>query len=823
VKQTVVAPLGLITQPNKYGQFPPGGMSIATNVLMRDPGVLSSMPDLQTLRSNAMPSGDTARRVWAGTAYQLVMSLQGSTWTMRWVNAAGATTITSPALFSHSFSTGIAPVVRIRDRTIVGTANGPVVMDSETDAAARLAGLGASILYMSNEGAGIAVSNGQTVAYAVVFRRKFSDGYEINGPFSERRIYVNDSGATRSPTLSVPLESEMRIEAGDLCELYKTYEKPNGVDPGATLYLVKTATVTSAHLTAGVLSIVDDVPEANMGAEAYVNPGQGSPTENKFGPPIARDIVTHKGHTLYLGTTARASLTAYVSGTMADPPLAPSTPERATGLGLRQVTGNVTNGSPIITAVSAADMIGIAVGQGVGGNPWFATTVYVTAVGVNTITVSGNATATVAATTVGFLDMMTVDGFRREVGPYAFLAMSLTAPTFWSAAGLGTFGLTVLSNASAFDVRADEAESSGSLSGFTMAISRMNPHEGSFTIQASNGQNYQPPIATYSQAAQTVPVDQRLNRVHWAEAEQPEAVPLLNSFFVGNGELYRGFSVGGVVLIFASDGLWQLTGDGTNGWALEQLDPTLILASRGAAGVMDGLVHAYTNRGLVLVSPSGVVTEVSSGKIGQASASGEFAGASYADTWSTYVVCDELHHETLVTLNGGDTFTVFNSRSGRFTTLQPTNDATAASYSRALSSIVFATATSGGPSVEYFRADSSTVRMAGAIVRFQPLVFGDPTTSKEWSDVEYIFEGFATAGALVPSFGGVNYNTRVVPAFPANSNESRCMVGVPVNAPSFSNRLIPGFTFSSGATENAWSLRGFSVTIAAALELGSVR
>src|SRR5262249_38696158 len=42
-QQLVVEPLGIVTQPNKLGQIPAGGMREATNVAIRSPGVIENM------------------------------------------------------------------------------------------------------------------------------------------------------------------------------------------------------------------------------------------------------------------------------------------------------------------------------------------------------------------------------------------------------------------------------------------------------------------------------------------------------------------------------------------------------------------------------------------------------------------------------------------------------------------------------------------------------------------------------------------------------------------------------------------------------------
>lgn len=811
VKTVISRPLGRITVPNEYGQYPPGAFEIATNVAMRDPGVLSSLPALRSYRDNAFGT-DTARKVWCGDAYQLVISQNGGTWAMRWVNAAGPSSISSPSAFSHSFSTGIAPVARQRDRTIVGTANGPIVLDSETDTTARTPGFSKPlVVFEGSTVAADAVVNGNCASYRAVYRRKFSDGYEVTGPPSESMRYANATGANVGPRLLITIEGNSGAIAGDLIDVYRTEGMPSAADPGDTHYLVSSVAISSANVTAGYVLLYDRVPDDNLGAELYGNPGQdslpggGGPLRYKARPPLARDIVVHGDHVLYLGTTTPASLRAYVPHTWG---ALTTAIDRQYGIGSRTFTADSTLGSPTLTNISTADMVGLAVGQRVRNaatlNPSATAYVLITAVGANSITLDSNATATVVGS-AGYVsyDMMTIGGERviaRNYTEFSFLATHPSA---------GAFGYPSAGRTQAFEIRSANTRVSTlvtSDSGVDFFISRQHAYEGSFTLQASNGANYQPAIADYSGAAQTVSPEAKLNRVHWAEKAQPEAVPSANTFLVGNSEIYRGVYVGdGITLVFASDGLWQVRGDGINGWAVERKDPKLFLAARGAVDVMGGLAWAYTNRGLVSITPAGDVTEISTPIIG--------GRAKYSDTWDVRLAADDDHHEIWYATADGTVLDVYNERTGAFTqfsgsrSVLTTGNIGALAYSKGLSSIVFAVNGANTPLL-YFEDDTSNLRIAGASVRQQPLVGDEPTSLKEWMSTTYVFDGFPLGAVLTPTFNGVFYADHAVPA---NANESRLVVDVPNDAPSYSEALRVGFEFTSGATTQLWTLRTIAV------------
>lgn len=813
VKRVVVSPLGLITEPNKYGQYPDGALSAATNMVMRRPGILGVYPPDVAYSTDALPNGDTIRRMFATDAQTLVIGDNAGTWHVRWVTSGSAAAITSPSVFGHNFSTGTASYFKQRDRYFVATANGVIAMDSEGDTTARVSGLTIPMFALYGISAGVAVSANSSVAYRAIFTRKHSDGYEQIGPASPRFVFNNSTAGGENAAFVVALEENSNLIAGDFVELYRTGEQSVGVDPGDTYYRASTTTISSSDLTASYILINDNVPPAQLGAELYANPGQETVSKSKTPPPLARDACVHKGHTLYFATTRPAALTEFVAGdfTTNTATLASGTAARASGIGKRAFTADVTNGSAVLTNISANDMVGLAVGQRVSGvfaNGAFASaSLFITAVGATSVTLAGTATGSHAGDSCFSFDMMTVDGYKRLAENYISLHSSLSIPTYY--ASVVTF---LDSTATTLVSQSDQHILEGNTSGIQFSIERAHSYEGSFTVQASNGQNYQPPIATYSASAQTVAVDQKLNRVLWSELEQPEAVPLLNSFLVGSGEIYRGVSVGGVVLVFASDGLWQIRGDGENGWDVEQLDSELFLAARGALAVMGERAYAYTNRGLVEVAPDGSVRLLSQGRIGD---SGTLPGARFANTWGTYVVADEKNREILVTTNAGVTVYVWNSITDAFTTWTPSASAMAFHRNASLNTMLMGASND----VTYVAANSTTTRSFS--VQYQPLTLENPSDQKEWVTVEYQFEGFSNAvETLTPYFNGTGYTARTV----GQSNTKRHVtVPVPRNAPAIAPELAPGFTIASGSLNTDWTLRMMAVEVIPATPEGVSR
>jgi hypothetical protein len=413
-----------------------------------------------------------------------------------------------------------------------------------------------------------------------------------------------------------------------------------------------------------------------------------------------------------------------------------------------------------------------------------------------------NSSAT-AAVTLTISDQISISGSN------AFSASVYPDTASHFAAGLADRGLIVTAEQPLDNTAGSITE------GFAFTIQRPRYADGSFTIRATNGANYSPALPEINATVETVAVDARANRYHWSELEQPEAVPPLNYDTIGSGTIYRAIATRDCIYVFCSDGLYRISGDAGE-WRDDPVDPQLVLAARGAVDKLGEVVWAYTERGLVsLVSDQ--ITEHTTGVI-----SDLVPGALFADTWDTYLACDELHREVWLTLraSGNSVSYVFNTFTKAFTSVDTTTEWSAMAYSRALQSLVIGSV-STNPDVLYFEADTSATRMAGADVRYQPITGdGDAHTLKEWGHVDYLFEGIGSAATLVPTFSGTAYTAVTVAA---NSIESRKPVTVPRNAPRVSARITPGFTLSAGGTAQNWSFRGISVRFEPASEQGAYR
>lgn len=801
MRQTVVAPIGLVTQPNKYGgAYAPGAMSRALNVAMRDPNIVSSMPATRSYRNDVVTSAYSIRKLFPAAASILTFANLSTSWEAKWVSSGASTAISPPAGKSFGFDTGKAHVTESRGRQLFTANAGPMILDGEGDTTARMAGLPPpAYIAVSNTHTtdAQAVPEDSAVKYRAHFERTMTVGSApvvvvgaVSYPTRAQNYFL---GSATDFSITVQWSStHTELTAGDKLILYRTKSIPvtsfvDG-DPGDTYYLASTYVLTSTDITNGQAVIRDTATDDGLGAELYTNPGQESIGGNNWMPPLADDVVTFKGYTFYAGRRLQSQVAIEVPAGWG---LLFGSAERRYGIGGRSFSGD-THSNTTIDNISAANMVGLAVGQAVTGVEIPANTTITAIPGPSSITISNAATGTTVGSSCVAFDRIEIAGVVGDSYYPQGLAQQFYAQDF-------------LCYPSA---HSDELAAN---LGVSVLLTRYWGGSSALTLRATNGANYSPQLPEITDTAMTVEFDEKPNRYHWSKDQQPEAVPILGFAFVGAGTLYRMIGTRDAVYMFCSDGLHRLSGDGGD-WRTDPVDPTLVLAARNAVDVLQDQIFAYSNRGLVSVSDAGGITEVSTGVIGDL-----IPGAAYADTWDTYLACDELHREAWLSFwsSNNSVSYVWNTLTKAFTTVDDTTDWTAMAYSRALRSLVIGSDAAPQNDVLYFEDDASTTRMGGMDVRLQPLYMGDPFTLKQFIGVDHLFSGVGSAMTLVPSYDGTNYTALTVPA---GTLESRVMAPVPRNAPAIGTRIAPGFTLSSGGTSNNWSWRGASVTFEHAAE-----
>lgn len=694
----MVKPLGIINRPNQYGVIPAGAMLDARQVTLRKAGTLrpaASMVQWTTTTADSNTLNFLAPTDAIGTTDQRLLAIYtttGPAGRMRWVDNTGTFTgvenYTDPEIGLNLIQVANRPFsFKHRNRLFVMSDKGVGVHDflqpsSATERAPRITeGLGQTAVIAINTAAasnGPYAAAGAIAAYRVVRRRVFSDGYTVVGRPTPARLFAN-LGAQANAQVQFFMPTYNAARGKTYVDIYRTYIRSAGTDPGATFYLVGSIESTAAN-TAALTNYVDALANTALGPELYTNPGIEGAAQSNFGPPICQTMATYKGFAFYGNITVppRANLGAPIpdSGVL---PAGSSL--RTTGIGLRQGTGTSASGSAVITAVSAADMVGIAIGQ-LFSHAGFAANRTVTAVGVSTITVDGLAASSTTTTFFAY-DMLYVKRWSSD----SYQSMTTLIGDQTNLTIVNPFDVFVETNHVA-----NLSNSGLSYAGITALYGikyvQVSPTDSRLEFLATNGANWTPqipsvpsfPIPQPSVGLRFDPTSQP-NGFQWSKDQLPEACPPINVGFAGSGTILKIESTRDALYFFCTDGIFRLSGSGGQ-WRLDPLDSTTIIVGPKCTGVLRDNVYAYTNIGLVRISSDQALQKISEPILN------EMQGSPYAEDQATMLLCDESNNEVWVsfspaTAGANGRWRVYNADTGTFVTFDmPTTGVQAACYTR---------------------------------------------------------------------------------------------------------------------------------------------
>lgn len=806
--EAIIAPLGLITQPNKMGVYTPGALSRADGCCMRSPNLLARMPDFTSY--NAAPyfgAGPTPYFVYASDSQIVHLSPSGGAWELTFVDGSSKR---GNVLFGGTFS-GNQPIfdtfgrincTRQRQRLLFNALNGPLIVDSvqpssNAQALPRYAGfpnLLLSLTVVTTGNPGAIQANTATSSIAVL-RRVFADGYEIVSPPSAPQWA--GTGATADIQCAVGFDTYgvagagSYVQAGDFVDIYRTPSQTSPTALGATYRLSSTHIVTAAEVTAQGCTILDTTPDLALGEELYTNPGQQTAEGVKLPPPVSTCLTTYKGYTFFGNTTAAASVEITAPHGMQNPLPNTNAYLRKNGIGNRQLTATFTNTSNVLTAISGADIVGLAVGQQISDVALTGGVGVVTAVGATTVTL--NVTANANVTKVTFLtDVMLIT--LPSIGT-SFTAPAQSWPSF--VASFRNSGAMVLASAVEPPDFTIPSAVGDQYSARNFVISAQRAGMGNITIRASNGQNYVPALPLTTATALTVTTDVQLNNVSWGEQGQPEGAPPFNSQPIGSGTIQAMFVTRDGVFIFCSDGLWQLAGTGGSAgrgfdWDVRLMDSTLSISGPQAGCVLRDTVYAYTNRGLVAVSPDGIRENISQGRINDL-----IPGPPFVLGSDNRLVANETEDEIWLSVGFGSVMPIYV-----YNTL---TDAWTLSYSHGNSQspgrLVYARYLQQMALLDFTTLYSQAAAQFQPItVDYQPVYDGDPTVINQWQDMTLICDAAVDNNlAVAARFNG---NTGPFITLRQQFGDVRGSWSVPRNAPAVSNSFAPGFAVSSSLLQD---------------------
>lgn len=835
-EQFTVAPLGLLTQPNKLGVYPEGAMSVADSLVMRAPARLTQMrtPELWSAGSGLGFAASSVCTFPLNPGYLHVASGTGFPNATRFglMDAAGASLgFLTPINGAFPSRARCRPFL-FRGHLFIQTTTGLCVLDAldGSDLTLRWAQLPQPLVSFLSTLSGNSVDAASVVGYCAVIRRVMSDGYElISAPSPILRYWALSASA---PGISVFWENNVNggVIAGDYIDIYRTRQASAptnnlNVNPGTTVYRIISRTITSAEATAGAIFSpnLQDLAGADeiVGDELYSNPGQETLQGIRLCPPIAQCSAEYKGTILYGNITQPGEWVTSWPGGFGY--LGFTGSARVSGIGARPMSsGTFTSGNPTITAVSAADMIGIVPGQTLydgGTRVPVSPKPTIVSVTASTITMSANALSSGAATgSFEIRDTLEIDG--TQVVTFGFLE------SMWKE--FGGFGIPITGAATtAYRWIAQEPflyyEGLGTYTdsktfgqGIAISPQRSAQNTNGLSVRGTNGQNYSPPIPEISATAKRFDPVVKKNILQWSWDQQPESVSPAAYTPVGSGEIYALATTRDATWIFASDGLWRLTGYGTRpsglqaNYRIDLIDRTLILAGPNAFAVLRDAVFAYTNIGLVKISDDAGVAPISRGIIGDL-----LPGRYWIEDDDICMAADEVLDEVWLNITSGN----FDAGSGAancfiwsdiyqvFTKLAQLNSVTpllqSMAFDRAQGLMQMGagqTDVSTGPRL--FRHNPAVASFNAWQMDFQPQYGSEPKSTKQWGEMCVIFDPSNNGKVIVPRFNGVNYASDTLRQY-ANQPDSRAFFGVDIEAPAVANALAPGMSGTGPSTTQA--------------------
>ncbi len=654
--QALVSPRGLVTDPAP-AQAVDGALATASNVDVRRPGLVE--PRFGHGATDAAPATGSdvprklfayAGKVWAHTSNnKLESSTGGAAWTAITTQAAADPPDTTRYRVAAASS---------RKNLYLALAQGLETLTGASDTTSHRSGRWRPNMGFAATNAAVpAVYNaGDVFVYRVTELRRDANDLVVEGPPSGR-IYYYDAGASSAVQVTVYLDDAV---AGDVLCLYRQSTRttqqvsqvrssldrarafdsrpyynsadtvglltggavtsddrleasgvpvrlPPPAEPDDNLFLVKEYTITSADVSAGFATIVDTIDDESLGRLLYTSPGAEGIRAAHDCPPTA-NVLTEWSGCLWGGNIKfphRLTLDLLkVSG--------PNWANGADGIGYSTGrTGTMVNGSAVVTGVSSTT--NVEAGQIIVSTRFAAGTTVASVDSGTQITASANANNG-AGTDINFHDQLNIGNIRT----YAAAATSTSVGSFECDADDATKALNALAyvfgNSSGYaaiasGVRGYPIVTAREAARGTLVLEQNRLGGAQFAVAGTRRLAWQAKIALPTDGTGTLlsTDDALLNGVAWSNPYEPEHWPLRNTVKIGD-DLKRVLALvpcGDTLLVFKEDGTWAISGSFPN-WRVDLVDPALRLLHPEAVCVYRGSAVAWTNQGVVAVSPGGV-------------------------------------------------------------------------------------------------------------------------------------------------------------------------------------------------------------------------
>lgn len=629
-----IAPKGLGTEPNALQAGAAGYLRQCHNVLAVRPGLLE--PPFGVARSGAITATSPGAnyRIRSLIPYDhgsqsdvLVISKDGSNWDARWaiggaVVGGGAGNFGAPPVDVES-QDHKALIARKNLYLLTQYGLRKLTAPGDDQQETMLHEVGMILTALSSAGTPVMLADTKVVAYRALIARTDANGYIIRSAPSPYKRLINDAGgaAVRDGIVTVPLPGY--VAAGDRLELYRS-KAATGVTsiPSDELFLAHEHVIAAADVVAGYVEITDVRLESMLGAPLYTNGSQEGIALANDPPPSARDAALFGGCAWYADLLYRYG--AKIAITLVDVTDGLQRIRHTGGAGAGVV---FTNGSPIATMPTTA---GLVAGMLVSDNLLNPRTVAGTCVPIGTkilsvdngttITMTANATATNPDRTADFRDVVTIGNTDLYYGVGSVVPPDQVGERVFGASGSTTEELArsaaenfayVASRVLATTYTVQAIDELTVMTG-QLWIREAYPGNSAFTLATSRTTAFTPKMQNTSYSTGTASHtsrDELPGGLAFSKLDKPEAVPIPYKLLLGDASrrrILRIFRQGESLLVLKEDGVFRVTGTGPDQWRVSEVNANVWPLAADCCCDLDGVVYAFTNRGIVAIDGGGV-------------------------------------------------------------------------------------------------------------------------------------------------------------------------------------------------------------------------
>lgn len=612
IKTDHLAVRGLHTEANPYSACPDGSLKVADNVVVERAGVVEPRPGFEFDHTVLTTVGAPLRLLpWNGDVLR-VNEDDSSSWT---------SDPDEPIDPEIPWTPHRMRAAEMNGNLYLSTADGVRRFSAAGATVAPKAGIaGFAVLgVVSQTGSAGFLQNGNYVAYRVLVSRRDANGNIIRSASVGSAYAKNGSGITRELQVTAyfkygsSFDGDFLFEgtgADDVLELYRT--KQSAAVPGNEYFLVASHALTSVELAAGSYTFTDNTADVDLGAPLYTNDSRESVQGANYRPPMGRELAVFKG-SLFVGNTLgpkRITLKMSDGGDRSG---------QTTGIGVRLITARRTNGSANLnitvplgsTAELKPGMMLSDATSWSGSNPVVITAVNaVSGAGAVTLSSTWGGASDGAGVTLILWDTVWIGNFVYPMSSPSIFLQALNAGMATPRVPSSAIYTAFCPAGYAYNLLGTSPQQLNNVTIVVEEAARGRTTQDFVT--ATHGNEYFPKLEEPGVTTTVeTEADDQPHVLQCSKPGEPEHFPpdLRYRYKIGRKteDLLRAVPTRDAMWVFKTDGLWRVSGIAAPNFRVDPFDPTLRLLMPDAVCVLDDVVYAWTNRGVVAVTSAGVV------------------------------------------------------------------------------------------------------------------------------------------------------------------------------------------------------------------------